>query len=98
MRSISSREIPACFNAVSINANGLVSRRRAESARDAFHELSFARAEIAAQADDPTALCLASPLLADGEGLFRAVRNECSHECSKCGRHPYRANAIQVPR
>src|ERR1017187_3072056 len=55
-------------------------RRDAESARDALHELRFARAQLAGQADDQSALRRAPPALAERPGLRRTMRNECSHE------------------
>ena len=51
-----------------------------ESTGDAFDQLSFARAEIASQANDRAGWRFASPLLAELQCFFRTPGNERSHE------------------
>ena len=76
---------------------GLDARDDTETAREAFHELGFARAKISAEADDPTGPGVAAPLLTERGGFFRVMRNERSHERSVGERRLYRASARPVP-
>lgn len=54
----------------------------AKAAREAFDQLRFSGAEIAAQAEDQATRGGAAPLFAERGGFLGAMRNERSHEPS----------------